>query len=518
MFAVLGNQVSSDLELSTISISTITKWGQDTFQNKLVECNTDPMLIRRSQLPLLVLTSEPSVRAYIRSQITSINPNIESIDECFDTNDARIQELLTQILWKPTSYTAFLNKSPLVLNSLITWKTLILPGFSILMPMLLMIVPYFIQKCIDPTLEVHHYLEHFKEVILKQISIPSVLKSRGSEDRVGFFLESLFIGLTLAMFISSLWNQISTSLHLRAIWHDIDDRGAKIRQLRETVETIVQKLLTLSIKKQRGVKHILEMGERLLDNTKEMIGLDNVSTFGLIWNNPKELLGLKEWIGLIDVLVSISELPNICYPKLQEKTGFDICDVYHPSLTSCVRNSIRSDGHAIITGPNRGGKSTFCKTIGLAIITAQSWGFAFARKMTFSPFHTISTVLEPCGKLGVASTFESEIEFAKAVLATTTRPMFVMMDEIFHSTNALDGVAASRVFLKQMYKLPDTISIVSTHYVQLASEFNHDVMALQLLTNDKSDSTLEYTYKVAPGISHKSSVMEILKERGLSPT
>jgi DNA mismatch repair ATPase MutS len=119
------------------------------------------------------------------------------------------------------------------------------------------------------------------------------------------------------------------------------------------------------------------------------------------------------------------------------------------------------------------------------------------------------------GKLGIASTFESEIEFAKTVLAAKERPMFVMMDEIFHSTNALDGVAASKVFLRQLYKLEGVVSIISTHYIQLATDFKESAQSLQLVTKENADLSLEYTYKVAEGVSDKSSVMEILKERGL---
>jgi DNA mismatch repair ATPase MutS len=92
--------------------------------------------------------------------------------------------------------------------------------------------------------------------------------------------------------------------------------------------------------------------------------------------------------------------------------------------------------------------------------------------------------------------------------------MFVMMDEIFHSTNAMDGQSASHVFLEQLYKLSGITSVVSTHYIQLASDFK-EATALKLVTNDKEDTTLEYTYRVAPGVSNKSSVMEILRERGL---
>jgi DNA mismatch repair ATPase MutS len=136
--------------------------------------------------------------------------------------------------------------------------------------------------------------------------------------------------------------------------------------------------------------------------------------------------------------------------------------------------------------------------------------------MTFRPFAAISTALEPCGKLGVASTFEAEIEFAKTVLAVEVGPQFVMMDEIFHSTNATDGVAASQVFLSRLYEKPDVISIISTHYRELIELFAERTQQLQLLTTDGPDGHLEYTYKVTEGVSTKSSVLEILAERGLS--
>jgi DNA mismatch repair ATPase MutS len=93
-------------------------------------------------------------------------------------------------------------------------------------------------------------------------------------------------------------------------------------------------------------------------------------------------------------------------------------------------------------------------------------------------------------------------------------PMFVMMDEIFHSTNAHDGVEASRVFLNRLYARPNTISLISTHYRALADEYKETVSLLQAHTVSTSTG-LHYTYKIIPGISTASSVMEILQERGL---
>ena len=517
MLAILGNQVSSDLELDTIheNLPIQTSWGRELFTKKLVECYTNPKQIKNIQLPLLVLSTESEIRNTIKKNIESIQSNIQLIDECFENKDVRIEELIHQILWKPDSVGAFFNKSPFVLNLFIAWKTIFIPASAILMPLLLLIVPFFIQKNINPEIDTQTYLEHVKSTLLKQITVPTVLKAKNTTDTIGFIIESLFIGLTLAMFISSIWNQFTAALHLRNIWFDLDIRGQAIRNLHDAVKRIVDDLRSLPRKKLKGIQHLLDKGEKALQVTKKLETLDNVATFGMVWNHPEEILPLKEWIGSMDVHIAISSMENICYPVLRTKPGYSVTNIVHPSLSKCVPNSVKSDNHIVLTGPNRGGKSTFCKTLGIAILTAQSWGFAWASKMTLCPFKCITTVLEPCGKLGSLSTFEAEIEFAKSVLKSTMVPTFVMMDEIFHSTNATDGFAASKVFLKQLYKKPGIVSVISTHYIQLSNDFKDIADPYQLESTQIHDSKLSYTYKVLPGISDKSSVMEILRERGL---
>ena len=184
-------------------------------------------------------------------------------------------------------------------------------------------------------------------------------------------------------------------------------------------------------------------------------------------------------------------------------------------LKSCVSNSFNYESPILLTGPNRGGKSTYLRPVGLAVVCAQSWGFCWADKMHFSPFANILTALESSGKLGELSTFESEIEYAKIVLSLGNGPNFVMMDEIFHSTNANDGFIASKHFLTKLFGRLDCVSIISTHYIELAKHFSGICSPKMVLTHTKSDGTLEYTYKVTDGISDKSSVLEILCERGL---
>jgi len=510
---LVGTQVSSDLSLDALQdcIPVTTSWGAQEFRKKFDTCISDPKEIKRQQMPLLALCTEKKICASVQSELKTIHPDI--IDDIIHTDDNRISEMVGQVLWKPNSFGSFLNSSPLVLNALLTWKTLILPGFAILMPLIAIVVPFFLLKFFNKGIEVNQYMDHIKSVILNQISIPQILKSRHADDKLGFLFESMFVGLTIAMFISSLWNQIAASIHLRNIWKDIAERGAELQTLRQSALKILNLLKSVSIKKQRILRNVLEKGEAALKECEYLEDLDAVATFGAVWNDATGIQKVKAWLAQVDVFTTIAQLDGICFPRQAET--LELHGVYHPGVKSCVSNNFScTNPHTLLTGPNRGGKSTFSKAVGLAVMTAQSWGFAWAKRMTWKPFRGILTALEPCGKLGVASTFEAEIEFAKDVLAAEERPLFVMMDEIFHSTNASDGVEASKVFMNRLYSLSGVVSVISTHYKELATTFS-DVQKLQLVAHMGAENKLIYTYKVAPGISEKSSVMEILVERGL---
>ena len=534
----LDTHVSKDLELETIHthVPIKTVWGRTCFTAQLQEPTDDTRIIKQHQRQLIVFRKVPSICQKVRMELDNIDQ--EAIQSITSNNDQLIDESLSQIFWKKDAFGSFLNKFPFVLNGLITWKTLVLPGFAILMPLIALIVP-FVFLNMTSSITTSDYLVHVKHVLLQQISIPSFLRSRGSEDRLGFILESLFIGLTLATFISSLWNQIASAMHLRAIWNNVKIQGRAVLNLVSSSRVVLDALKQLDMKYQRGVRHLIDDGESMFEGVKYLESCDELTAFGSVWNNHTVIERMTAWIGRIDAVTSIASLDSICIPVISKNNQntndveLYVDKIAHPELQTCVLNSFHGGqaeaaevkSHMILTGPNRGGKTTFCRGLGLAIVTAQSWGFAWAQKMRWTPFTAIFTALETNGVLGNMSKFESEIEFAKTVLGTQGR-CFVMMDEIFHSTNATDGVAASTVFLRQLYQRRDVISLISTHYKELAVQFGVSeakantptASVFQMLAHEKAGGKLEYLYKMAPGISETSSVMEILAERGLLPS
>jgi hypothetical protein len=77
-------------------------------------------------------------------------------------------------------------------------------------------------------------------------------------------------------------------------------------------------------------------------------------------------------------------------------------------------------------------------------------------------------------------------------------------------------LAASRVFLSQLFGLPDVTSLISTHYKELPVQYGETASAWAMEAMERADGLLDYTYKKVEGVSDKSSVMEILRERGLA--
>jgi DNA mismatch repair ATPase MutS len=153
---------------------------------------------------------------------------------------------------------------------------------------------------------------------------------------------------------------------------------------------------------------------------------------------------------------------------------------------------------------------------------SQTLGIVFARSASVPIFDTIITALAPADSLGKMSLFEAEIEFAKnvkSVIATTKGPVFLMMDEIFHGTNAHDGVEASQVFLDELYASESPVfSIVSTHYMELPERYGKEKtqnLCMEASIDKEDPDRLIYTYRLIEGTNRFSSVREILRERGL---
>ncbi len=515
---MLGKHCASDLELASVTVPTELSWGAEQFQATLHSPTSDIRALKLRQLALFALRHKDAadVCKTVREYLHSLQVAVPVVDELESPLDPRIQESYEQIYWGTGSMGAPLNAMRYIIPVLVFWKTLVLPSLAVLVPLMALVVPFFLLRFLHGSnISAAEYMEHLRKVVLQQITIPTVLRAKHSGDFVGYALESGFIALTAATYVSGIWSQVTAAMHLRSIALGIRDKGDAIAGLLGRFVGILDSLHSLPDRLQTALRPFLLRGESVRADLSEVPTEGGFRTYGYLWNHRDCLVGLKAWIGELDAMLGIVGVSDICFPRF-EGEGLIIDHVYHPGLDSCAPNTVSwiYAKHAILTGPNRGGKSTLCRAIGVSVVCAQTWGFAFAKSMIFAPFDRLETALHPADTLGEMSLFEAEIEFAKDVLAIEGRA-FVMMDEIFHSTNARDGLAASRVFLKQLYAKAGVISLISTHYKELPAEFDGVARAWAMEAEEGTDGLLKYSYRMVEGISDKSSVMEILRERGL---
>lgn len=172
--------------------------------------------------------------------------------------------------------------------------------------------------------------------------------------------------------------------------------------------------------------------------------------------------------------------------------------------------------HAICTGPNRGGKSTFLRTVLTNLVLAHTWGVAFASKCIMTPVEWVISSLRLEDRPGQASLFEREVSVAGDIIGRIRNGKtrgWVIIDELFHTTNPPDAATASQIFLRQLWESNMVTSIVSTHLFSHAEEAPSNVQRLCLDSSiDEATGQIDYKYQVIEGINRMSSVEELLIE------
>jgi hypothetical protein len=172
--------------------------------------------------------------------------------------------------------------------------------------------------------------------------------------------------------------------------------------------------------------------------------------------------------------------------------------------------------HVICTGPNRGGKSTFLRSVLTNLVLAHTWGVSFASRCIMTPVEWVISSLRLEDRPGQASLFEREVSVAGTIVDRIrdekTRG-WVVIDELFHTTNPPDAATASQIFLRQLWQSNLVTSIVSTHLFSHAEDAPTNVQRLCVDSSmNEETGQIDYKYKVVEGINKMSSVEELLIE------
>ncbi len=249
--------------------------------------------------------------------------------------------------------------------------------------------------------------------------------------------------------------------------------------------------------------------------------------------NKDEITHLFHITGIIDSILSIENLLSIsnnttpyslCNYLSKEKPLINIKNIWHPFLNNekTVRNSVNVSNNILITGPNAAGKSTFIKSVIINIIMAQTIGVCSAEKFDITPFHLIETYLHIPDSKGSSSLFEAEMFRSKKYIdkiktMEDTKFSFIVLDEIFSSTNYVEGFSGAYAILKKISSFTNTLSITTTHYTDLEvleKDTDGRVINYKFEVDYDENNEIKFNYLLKRGMSRQYIALDLLKKNG----
>ena len=248
---------------------------------------------------------------------------------------------------------------------------------------------------------------------------------------------------------------------------------------------------------------------------------------------------LAFWLGvarLIDRLCA-SGLP-VCCPEILnvDERRAELIDMYDvgmalalsagPTGGRLVTNAARFDAHTgrvwVLTGPNRGGKTTYTRAVGLAHVFLQTGLHVPARAARMSPVDAIYShfpsreeVSPGRGRLDV------EAERLASIFREATPRSLILLNEALSGTSALEALDLARGLVRAL-RLLGARAIYVTHLHELAfetEEINATTAGDGTVASLLADSSAEErrTYRIVPGPpSGVSFAAEIAEQHGIS--
>lgn len=466
------------------------------------------------------LLSNPSVKKQIDQlfeELDHVEPAIqEALIKSSDMENESAAELifLNNIL-SPLNFVPFL----LTLWSYI--RVYIFPGMSLIMPLMMLILPYIIIRFVfHLPIPTDRYLSMLigllagdTNALLNPDSSPSFGELASS------FIESLKQSPIQAMMklggigttvVQSLIQPYLSYRHLSAINNLLHTKSKSLKSLQTFYKSIKQALKSLN----------MEMPKSPIPE----LGSDRQHLAHALLDPVPYKLALR-YLGNVRVLYELCSHEDInpVYwkdnkePVLKLKETFDI----RVSQTQRVPISIDLSGkrhHALLTGPNRGGKSTALRAVALGALLAHTYGCSVGRYTEMTPFKYLYAALKRDDIPGEKSHFEREVEFTAQTLASE-EPSLVLVDELFHTTNPPDALASCRIYTDSLWKRGNMVSIISTHLFDFVegTESTEVQRICCPATYKDNEGSVEYKYGITDGICKVSSVYEILKKYGYKP-
>jgi DNA mismatch repair protein MutS len=527
----IGSLLLKKLFLNPIHDVVVLKERQDTFK-KIT-------LVKNDLIPLLkdIKNLENDLIWFWN------NPNMKHID------------LMNDLIYFNYDIIPFFNFNEILNNNekalLITniYKIVISPLLTILTPLISLLLPlvflFYMQRQTKIKIPMSVIINQYIKTVFGHDSMNIIFKNPTK----AFIASMITKALYLFMYFQNIYYSLQSSINTNKIIDIIHDKLNNIKKYIQITEKIKNICNNCGINEINSYINYDFLKEDLLIyneyfNFPIFNSLPNIfsnkgkilTTFKKFKENKENMTNLFHYTGIIDCICSIeSILSNSTIENPYTITKFlnnstpviNVENIWHPYLNketteNTVKNSVNIKNNILITGPNAGGKSTFIKSVIINIILSQTIGICSAEKFEMTPFNMIETYLHIPDSKGSTSLFEAEMFRSKEYIdkiknLDSNKFSFIVLDEIFSSTNYVEGFSGAYAILKKISSFPNTLSITTTHYSDLEileKDTGGKIMNYKFDVDYNENNEIIFNYKLKRGISKQYIALELLKKNG----
>ncbi|MBO9635650.1 MAG: DNA mismatch repair protein [Chitinophagaceae bacterium] len=285
-------------------------------------------------------------------------------------------------------------------------------------------------------------------------------------------------------------------------------------------------------KSQAGIRHllqhpdlqlVLQVSHKQIPFEKQVV-IDQLLRFRF----NDEMQKLLNYCFEMDVYMSVGKLAAIKdfvfpEPVTIPKNLLELKGVYHPELEKPIANDLRLDEEQnllFLTGANMAGKSTFMKSVGIALYLAHMGFPVPAASMRFSVRDGLLTTINLSDNLNMGfSHFYSEARRVKLMAAALKKGlnMFLLIDELFRGTNVKDAHDGTIAISAGFAKKRNSCYIISTHIMEAGEQLarNYPQISFYFLPTRMEGHMPVYPRILEKGISADRHGMVIIHNEGI---
>lgn len=458
--------------------------------------------------------------------------NIKSYEKdvlwMFEELDQNLKDLYEMVFFRFCLFKP-LNKNPYAITANNVYKIMCSPIVGILTPILYIIVPYMI---IIYKLKIKIPFKTYIKIMLSTLMSGDIFVDKGNSSYKIF--KGLSYVFSIIFYFQGIFNSFEISKTLYKVSKHIVEKVNNIVSFLKHANEVIKVFWNNNIKEAFLTSDIFvdTAVEDKYISSLEIMPFSIRSNFGkqlhtyitFDKNIIKSILAKIYIIESLSSIIDFKNTMNISYVKYikSSKPLIKLQNSFHPSISldKVVKNDIHLEtNNAILTGPNAGGKSTFVKSLIINALLSQTIGICIAEHGEITPFYIINSQINIPDCKGYESLFEAEMYRCKEkldLIKTCDNDKFALyiMDEIFNSTNPVEGIAGAYAIAKKISDYDNCLLLFTTHYVYLTKLKKTGKFINYKMNILKKDGKIEYPYKLVPGVSKQYIALDLLAKNG----